>query len=70
MARFNRLRLKSAPTAGRSIRAATATDDTMVRSRPTASWVAANRLARSVSAAMSTVSSKAELNRLTDGASP
>jgi hypothetical protein len=45
-------------------------EEIIVRSRPSATWVAANRLAFSTSAARSTVSSNGELNRLSDGDSP
>ncbi len=47
-----------------------AMDETMVRSSPRATWSAAKRLARSISSTMSIVSSKGELNRLSEGASP
>ncbi|CAA9338195.1 MAG: hypothetical protein AVDCRST_MAG61-3326 [uncultured Friedmanniella sp.] len=70
MARASRSRLKSAPTAGRSSRAGMAVDETMVRSSPSCTWVAAKRLARSTSSLMSTVSSNGELNRLRAGVRP
>ena len=45
-------------------------EEIIVRSRPSATWSAANRFARSTSCAMSTVSSNGELNRLSDADRP
>jgi hypothetical protein len=52
------------------MRAGTAMEEIIVRSRPSAVWSAAKRLARSISSAMSIVSSNGELKRLRDGRRP
>ena len=70
MARDSRPSSKSAPTAGRAIRAGTAIEDTIVRSIPRDAWSSANRLTDSSSSVASTVSSNAELKRLSAGARP